>query len=391
MDEFKLEVFFAKYEFSARHLLCCSDAETISMSELITMADSESLSLWSDLRLGYTEARGMPLLRQEIAKDYRGLNSDNILCFAGSEEGIYCTLVTLLTKNDHIIVLTPCYQSLRSIAEVICDVTTVNLTPNSWKIDFDLLRASIIPSRTKLIVINFPHNPTGATLSLSEQTELIALANEYGLWLFSDEVYRGLQIVDDSTDSVILPPIASVYEKGISLGGMSKLYGLAGLRVGWIVTGNFEQLSLISSNKHYMSICNSAPSEILTLIALRAKDRIIARNLEIIQSNLLILDKFLIKYNHLFSWTKPKASCCGFIKIISNDDSLELNSIAEKLVNEYGVLILPGDNFLNDKNNENNSHEVEAYSKNIRNHFRIGFGRRNFPIALQAFEDILSQ
>src|SRR5690348_12408719 len=134
------------------------------MSELLAMADEECLKLWNDLRLCYTETRGLPLLRTEIAKDYPTLDADNVLCFAGAEEGIYCAFKTLLSVTDHAIVVTPCYQSLKSITETLCHVSTIDLTPQSgWTLDIPALRALIQPGVTKLIAFNFPHNPTGTT------------------------------------------------------------------------------------------------------------------------------------------------------------------------------------------------------------------------------------
>jgi hypothetical protein len=187
LDPFVLEVFFAKYEFVAQHLLCCSDGESISMKELLALADEEALALWDNLSLGYTECRGLPQLRAEIAKDFPGLDPECTLTFAGAEEGIYCTFKTLLEPSDHAIVVTPCYQSLKSIPDSLCTTSSLDLHTDDWSLDLTLMRALIRPN-TKLIVVNFPHNPTGTIITLEKQKELILLAREFGLWLFCDEV-----------------------------------------------------------------------------------------------------------------------------------------------------------------------------------------------------------
>eukprot|EP01034_Spumella_vulgaris_P046560 gene46560-58053_t len=215
-------------------------------------------------KLGYTETKGLPELLKEVATDYPGLTHEDILCYAGGEEGIYCTLKTILNPEDHVIVVTPCYQSLKSIAESICSTSTIDLSPsNEWKLDMTELESLIIGGTTKMIIMNFPHNPTGALLTHEEQQSVVELGRKYDLFLFFDEIYRGLE----RNESLRLPTIASIYNKGISLGGMSKVYGMAGLRIGWIALADKHWLHEIAETKHYLSICNSAPSEILALIA----------------------------------------------------------------------------------------------------------------------------
>ena len=348
------------------------------MNDLLAMADQECTTLWNTLRLGYTECRGLPLLRAEIAKDSEGMDEDNVLCFAGAEEGIYCAFKTLLCPADHAIVVTPCYQSLKSIPETLCKISTLDLTPEQgWKLDMSKLRDLIQPGITKLIIFNFPHNPTGTNITVMEQQELVALAKEHNLWLFCDEVYRGVERTVDTTDKVVsLPTFASVYDKAISLGAVSKVYGMAGLRIGWITCADKAILSAISDNKHYLSICNSGPSEILALIALRERDRIVGRVRQIIAQNEAYLAGFLARYPDLFSWTPPKGGCCGFMCMHLPAD-VDLAVVTERLVQQHGVLILPGENFP-----VTSSENIES----IRKHFRIGLGRANFPEALDAFE-----
>jgi aspartate/methionine/tyrosine aminotransferase len=353
------------------------------MSELLAMADEETLKLWNGLRLGYTETRGLPLLRTEIAKDYPELNGDHVLCFAGAEEGIYCTFKTLLAKTDHAIVVTPCYQSLKSIPETLCQVSTLDLTPESaWTLDINELRSLVRPGVTKLIACNFPHNPTGTSLTREMQRELVALAKEFDLWLFCDEVYRGVEReVDGEGKSVSLPPVATVYNKGISLGAVSKTYGLAGLRIGWICCSDVPAVHAIADNKHYLSICNSGPSEVLALIALRARDQVVGRIMRIIRANEAYLAAFMAKHPTWLSWTPPKGGCCGFARL-NLPAEVDLAEVTERLVQQHGVLILPGENF---------PVTSEANRDSIRKHFRVGLGRAAFPQALDAFETALPQ
>lgn len=363
---FKLEEFFKKYEFSTPYLLCPSDAEAWSLQEILELADSESLKLWSDLRLGYTEVLGHPLLREEIAHLYPGLDRDQIVVFAGAEEAIYCAMQTLLTPKDHAIVIKPCYQSLESLPQALgAAISTVTLTAqNKWK-----LRAAdienLLKPNTKLIILNCPHNPTGMIIDRQEYQGIIRLAREKGCYIFCDEMYRMLEINENDR----LPPIAEAYERGISNFGMTKPFGLGGLRIAWLACQDRDMLEQIANYKLYTTICSSGPSEILSIIALRVKDHILGRNRQIVLDNLKILDQFFARQTARLSWARPQSGTIGFPKLLL---PMPINQLTEKLVAEKGVLIMPGDIF--------------DYTGN---YFRIGFGRKNMPIALELFEQFL--
>lgn len=366
--EFKLENYLTAREFSAPFNLCASDLETYTMSEVIQMADTESLQLWDKLQLSYTEPRGLPELLNEISELYGpDIAHNNILCFAGAEEGIYSMAHALLEPNDHAIIVTPCYQSLEAIPSTLCSTTAVALRyQEQWSLDIGLIEAAIRPN-TKLLVINFPHNPTGALLTREQQQALVQLARKHGIWIFSDEVYRLLEL--DPADR--LPPIASVYEKGISLGVMSKAYGLAGLRVGWIACQDLGMIEKIGEVKHYLSICNSAPSEILSLMALRASEKILARNTQLMRENLALFDRFFEEQAEWFEWIRPKGACIGYPLFKSKKP---IDELAEELLKEFGVLIIPS--------------SVYDHSEN---HFRVSFGRKNAAKALGLFSQYIEK
>lgn len=271
---FKLEEFWKKYEFSAPHLLCCSDAESYSLNEILKLADAESKSLWENLSLGYTESPGLPILRQEIAKLYSSIGKDQIVTFAGAEEGIYCSMRTLINPGDHVIIIAPCYQSLETLPDTFgAEITRISLDPKKqWRLSLEEVTKAFRPT-TKLLILNYPHNPTGSLLEENVLRGLLKLARERGTYIFSDEVYRYLEIDEKRR----LPTIADAYEKGISLNVMTKAFGLAGLRIGWLASRDEEFLQAVGSYKLYTSICNSAPSEILALMALRAKEKIMLK------------------------------------------------------------------------------------------------------------------
>lgn len=365
---FKLEVYLSQWEFKAPYLLCNSDAQSISMRDLVAMADAESKKLWENLNLGYTEVPGLPILRETIASQYNHVSADDVLTFAGAEEGIYCTMRALLSAKDHVITIVPAYQSLVDLPKTIgAEITVIALKPElQWKLDLQEVEDAFRPN-TKLVVINFPHNPTGAHLDSDSLNKLIELCREAGAYLFSDEVYRLMEI--DEKDRI--PAIADVYERGISLSVMSKAYGFAGLRLGWICTKDYALLKKIEQYKHYTSICNSAPSEILSLIALRAKDKILARNHNIMRSNLNLLDAFFKDYAYLFRWVRPKGGCIGFPELLSKES---IDSFCKKLVEKQGVLLMPG----------------SIYST-PGNFFRIGFGRENMPAGLEKLIEFIEE
>lgn len=367
LKTFLLEDYYAKHEFSTQYMLSSSDPETWSLNEILTMANEEELNLWNNQSFGYTEVKGLPELRKRIAqKLYTGLDADNILCFAGAEEGIFCSLLAISNPGDHVIVLGPCYQSLSEIpAFTGAELTIVNLQEkNNWQIDLDDIKTAIRPN-TKLVIINFPHNPTGQTISQSDLEQLILLLDEHQIKLFSDEVYHGL-----GSSLEWAKPVATLYSKGISLNVLSKAYGLPGLRIGWIASQDKELLKQIEKVKQYTSLCNSGPAEIIGLIALRNKEIILKRNNNIVNKNLNLLDQFIERYKKYFSWVRPKSGCTGFVKYLSNQD---VEWLCAKAIEKAGVLLLPGTVY-------------DASS----NHFRIGFGRKNLPQALEKFEQFFA-
>ena len=367
IKEFKLEEYFAKYEFTVKYLLCSSDCESFSVKELLDLEEG-SLEELNKLGLGYTESLGSPLLRDEISKLYKKIDIKNIVVFSGAEEGIFVYMNVLLKKGDHIIVQFPAYQSLFEIANALgCEVTRWTMTDESdWELDLEFLESNI-RNNTKCIVVNFPHNPTGYLISKEKYKKIIEIAKQNDIYVFSDEVYRSLEYNEIDR----LPPMCDLYDKSLSLGVMSKSYGLAGLRIGWIASKNQSLLKQIASFKNYTTICNSALSEFFATLALRNKSFIVKRNLEIIKTNLNLLDDFLEKYSHLFRWVKPKAGSIAFPRFVGVKNTDEF---CRDLLKSKGVLLLPSSN----------------YDYGDR-HFRIGFGRKNMPEALLKLEEYLGE
>ena len=296
MRDFALEVHFSKWEFKARYNMTGSDAESLSLSALLNLATPAERAEFDHLWLGYTETYGAPDLREAIAETYDSVKASDILCFAGAEEAIYTAMRVLLEPSDHVIVITPNYQAAETVPLSICAVSGVALDiDNQWALDIDQVRRAIRPN-TKLISINFPNNPTGKILPQQDFEALVELCREYGIWLFSDEVYRLIE----RDEKLRLPQAVDAYERGISLNVMSKAYGLPGLRIGWLACKDHSLLQRLERYKHYLSICNSAPSEQLALIALRHRSSILERNRKLVRDNLALYDAVFRQYSNLF-------------------------------------------------------------------------------------------
>jgi aspartate/methionine/tyrosine aminotransferase len=364
IPDFALERYFARWEFNVRYLLCASDVEGYPMRELLDLADSESRAMWDGLALGYTESTGHPLLRREIASLYDTIEPEEVLTFAGAEEAIFCLMNVLLAAGDHAIVTWPGYQSLYEVARANgTDVTLHELRESSrWALDLDLLRRQVTPA-TRLIVVNLPHNPTGMLPDRSTFDGLVEIASESGAYLLVDEVYRGLEF--DEADR--LPTGADSMPLGISLGVMSKSYAMAGLRIGWLASHDMDLLTRVARFKDYTTICSSAPSEVLAIIALRARDHTLARSRSIVAANLERLDGFFGDWADRFEWVRPRGGSIGFPRLTV--PGIRIDDWAADLVEVEGVLLLPGSQF-----------------GHPGNHFRVGFGRTNLPDALEHLE-----
>ncbi|MDQ5833436.1 MAG: aminotransferase class I/II-fold pyridoxal phosphate-dependent enzyme, partial [Actinomycetota bacterium] len=250
---FELERFFARHEFSAPYLLCSSDVEALTLNELLGLADDRGRALWAELSLGYTESQGAPFLREAIAGLYEGVEADDVLVFAGAEEAIFCFANVALAPGDHAIVTWPAYQSLFEVAGAAgAELTLLELEHDSgWGLDLDALEAQV-RSETRAIVVNFPHNPTGAQLDRASFARLVDIAEAAGATLFSDEVYRWLE----HRPALRLPAAVEASSSAASLGVMSKSFALAGLRIGWVASRDRALLARLAAFKDYTTICS---------------------------------------------------------------------------------------------------------------------------------------
>lgn len=361
LPPFALERFFARYEFTAKHLLCSSDCESMSVADLLAM-EPDARGQLDHLWLGYTDPLGDHALRTAISSLYTDISPTDLLVHSGAEEAIFNFMNETLAPGDHVVVHAPHYQSLGEVARAVgAEVTPWRGDPDQgWALDLDDLRQIVRPD-TRLVVVNFPHNPTGFLPSESFLRALAELSEVHGFRVFSDEVYRGLEADDERR----LPAFADLHPRAVSLGVMSKTYGLAGLRIGWVASRDADLLQRLAAFKDYTTICNSAPSELLATIALRNSDAVADRNRSIIRENLDRLDTFFASHADRFVWRRPLAGPIAFPRLLDGD----VDTFCAELVEEAGILLLPGTLFGDGTNS-----------------FRIGFGRRSLPVALAALD-----
>jgi aspartate/methionine/tyrosine aminotransferase len=333
---FALENYLLQHEYKAEFSLCNSGLDSLTLTELLAVCDSETRTLWEEQSLGYSEPQGHPLLREELAALYQDLPVDSVVTFAGASEAIFCGLQALLSADDHCIVVTPCYQSLKSVPESICATTTVSLQPvaGQWQLDVESIREAIQPN-TRVLVMNFPNNPTGALPEQDVLDEIIALAREFDLYIFSDEVYRGLE----HPGVAPWPPLVDVYEKGISVGSLSKLYAMPGVRIGWLASCDEAFMDAVTNLKHYTTICNNSSGELLGVMALRAKQEVLSRNRAVLMPRYTLLKDFLEAQADWFEWIPPRAGCLIFPRL---KRGLNAERFALELLDEQKVIVVPG-------------------------------------------------
>lgn len=366
LPEFRLESYFTRWEFAARFNLAASDAESWTVAELIALAADDDRERWETLRLGYAETWGDALLRGSIAATYAALDAHDVLCFAGAQEAIACAVAALLSPGDHAVVVLPTYQSLESIAASAGTASAVVLRASEhWRLDVDELRAACTP-RTRLLILGVPNNPTGAVPDRDTFDAVLQLAAERGAWVLCDEVHRGLE----RDGAPRLPQAADVYEKAVSIGALSKAYGLPGLRIGWVACRQHDAIERMNAVKHYLSICNASPSEILGRIAIRARDRILDRNRAITRDNIGRFTRFCADGGEEIEWEPPPAACVAYPRYTGADG---VETFCRRLIEEHGILLLPASIF------ESPLAALPA------NHFRVGLGRRDFGAGLDAW------
>jgi aspartate/methionine/tyrosine aminotransferase len=361
---FSLERYFARHEFTARRLLGSSDPEAMTLGDLLALEPGSEEGL-QELWLGYTDSQGDPALREAIASLYTTVAPAEILVFVGAQEPIFAFMNVALGPGDHLVAHSPGYQSHFEAARASgAEVSLWEGDPEQgFALDPGELRRLLRPN-TRAVVVCGPHNPTGFLLQREAWLEVIEIARQAGVWLFSDEVYRGLE--QDPADR--LPAACDLYERAISLNCLSKAYGLAGLRLGWIATHDRFLQAELASFKDYLTICAPAPSEYLGAIAVRHTEELLERSRRRLVANLDTLEAFFDRHPSHFAFTRPRAGSTAFPRLLRGG----AEAFCDQLVQDTGIMLVPSTRFdFGDA------------------HLRFGYGRADLPEVLAELEAYL--
>ncbi|HTD52900.1 MAG TPA: aminotransferase class I/II-fold pyridoxal phosphate-dependent enzyme, partial [Thermoanaerobaculia bacterium] len=343
IERFALERWMTTWETRTPYDIAESGIYPMSVKELLAFeppAEREQLlERLLDLRLGYSEAPGTLELRSAIAATYRRAGPEEILVTTGAIEANFLLFNVLLEPGDHVVAVYPAYQQLYSVPRAIgCEVALWKLRPeNDFRYDLHELER-LVTTRTRLIVINTPHNPTGAMLSEEDLIRIDRLAASVGARVLSDEAYRWLDLPGGDP---LAPPMRDLGEAGISVGTVSKPFGLPGLRIGWIA-GPAELIAQCWATRDYVTLSPGKLNDALAVLAFKHRGRIVERTRAIVRRNLETARAWFAEHSDVVSWTPPRGGLLALLGYALDIPSLELS---DRLAEKYGVMLAPGSAF----------------------------------------------
>ena len=343
--------YYKKWQSQSPIVLSQSNPQPLTLEELESIIGSTENLFDQKEALDYSTVQGDETLRSVIAELYDQNNAENIATFAGAQEAIFCATHSLVEPGDKVVAITPIFEPLIKTAQDIgCEIELISLqTHDQWELDLNQLEDAINDD-CKLLILNFPHNPTGAMISEEQLLQIINICERNNCWILSDEVFRGLEHMPEDR----LPAVSDLYEKSISIGVLSKAFALPALRIGWISCQNKKVLDQTLQVKDYLSICNSFLDEKLATRVIPHHDQIWERNRKLITNNLDQLNKHFEHYQNKFKLSQPQAGCTGF-PIIKDDQTA--TEFSEQLIRSKKLMVLPDELFLTELNG-----------------FRLGFG-----------------
>ena len=337
---FKVEEWMNKWEVGAKYNIAETCVDSISIDQLFELTGEnkqEFLQKMSARRLSYGDIEGMPELREGIASLYKTIKPENIIPVHGAAGANHHVFYSLIEPGDEVISIMPTYQQLTYIPQSFeAKVKILQLTNDNGYLPYLDSLKELVSDKTKMICINNPNNPTGALMSEEILKEIIEIAKSADAWILCDEVYRHLTQEDSYS-----PSIADLYEKGISVGSMSKVFSLAGLRLGWIATHDTKAIKSFLSHRDYNLISCGMIDEMIASIALKNKDKLLKRNLTIVRENLEILDNWVKQEKHV-NYIKPKAGTTALIYYELDIPSVQF---CEEMYKTTGAFVTPGDCF----------------------------------------------
>ncbi len=341
VEPFHLERFYVDYEFSVGTNISASCGAVTTTEDILKHSGVEAANQYISLDLDYRENRGDEALRNEIVCEYENLNSGDIQITTGGSEAIYLLMRTYLEPGDKIVTEWPIYQSLFQLAaDMGVEVLSLPLLAEEGYIpDPAKLKKLLLKNDVKMVVINHPHSPTGSILTAELQREIVELTEKHGALLLSDEVYWG--VFYNKADEV--PHAADLSENVVTIGDMTKPFGLGGLRIGWLATKRKDIIDRASILKDYTTMCAAAPSEFLAVLALQQKEKILKRNIEIAIKNIELVNRLVSDSGGKLSWIEPRGGYTGFVRL--NLEGITVDEFCLELIREKDVLLLPGSVF----------------------------------------------
>jgi aspartate/methionine/tyrosine aminotransferase len=368
MPEFALERFFDRFEFELPYQLGSSDPDTLSVANLLGFAAPDDRRRWEELRLGYRTCAGDPDLRAAIAALYPGRTPEDVVVATGGAEALLVAFAATVAPGDRVVAMAPAYQSLHEVPRAMgARLELVEIREDDsggWRFPIDRLMDALRDD-TDLLVLNVPHNPTGTSATAEELLAVVARCEQLGIRVVGDEVYRGLE-----WDGPTPPSVAELSDRAVAVGVTSKVYGLAGLRIGWLVTGDAALRRRVIAVKDYTTLCAAGPSETLATIAVRAHGPLLERTRALCRRNLGALEDFLVAHPGLIAWRRPSATTvamAGIAPPLLARHGGEPGRVFAHWRERAGVLVVPGPVF-----------------GCAPDRFRLGFGRADLPRALAA-------
>ena len=337
---FAVEEWMNAWEVGAKYNIAETCVDSISMNELFELTGEDKTEFLNRLcarRLSYGDIEGLPEFRKGVCGLYKTLNIENIVPTHGASGANHHVFYSLISPGDRVVSIMPTYQQLYSIPESYgADVQILHLSKeNNYLPDLEKLRRLVTP-KTKMICINNPNNPTGALMSEQMLREIVDIARSADAWILCDEVYRHL-----SQEDGWCPSIVDLYEKGISVSSMSKVFSLAGLRLGWIATHDMSVVKSCLSHRDYNLVSCGVFDEMLAAVALKHRDKLLERSRKIVRENLQILDDWVGSEPHV-SYVKPKA---GTTALVYYDLDISSYEFCEEMYKKTGAFVTPGDCF----------------------------------------------
>ncbi len=338
---FKMASYSQNWPTNTATVMHSSNPEPFSWHELEALTQLDLKQILSDCPMAYESTQGSPHLREQLISAYLPtLKTNDLALTSGAQEGIFLVINSLIEAGDEVLTFTPCFEPLVSVAqEAGADVKLLELDQNNhWSIPWQSLE-NAINDKTKMLIINFPHNPTGSCITPIELERLISLCEKQGIWIFSDEVFRGLEHRNQSR----LQSVAELYSKSVSMGVMSKSMALPGIRLGWLATQDLKLMQRCLEIKSHLSICQSSLDAHITTHILPFTNLILKRNLSIIESNKEIVKQMLVNHSE-FRCSLPHGSATAFIELTNHP----AEDFCIKLLKEEHIFVMPGPAFLTD-------------------------------------------